>query len=70
MDHIGIDVHKGASQICILTETGEYEELPHPHRARRRSRRFSASGPKPALCSRPRPRANGWRDALRRRATK
>ena len=26
MEKIGIDVHKVATQICILTETGEYEE--------------------------------------------
>jgi transposase len=26
MDKIGIDVHKVATQVCILTETGEYEE--------------------------------------------
>ena len=23
MDHIGIDVHKNASQVCIRTETGQ-----------------------------------------------
>lgn len=26
MEKIGIDVHKVATQVCILTETGEYEE--------------------------------------------
>jgi len=26
MDHIGIDVHKNASQVCIRTETGQLIE--------------------------------------------
>jgi hypothetical protein len=26
MDHVGIDVHKGASQICMATEGGELIE--------------------------------------------
>ena len=26
MDHIGIDVHKAQSQVCILTESGERSE--------------------------------------------
>jgi len=26
MEKIGIDVHKVATQVCVLTETGEYEE--------------------------------------------
>jgi len=30
MDHIGIDVHKKESQICILNEAGEFVE----HRVR------------------------------------
>jgi hypothetical protein len=32
MDHIGIDVHKRESQICILAEGGELIEQ-HPHGA-------------------------------------
>lgn len=27
MEKIGIDVHKVATQVCVLTETGEYDEL-------------------------------------------
>ena len=26
MEKIGIDVHKVSTQICVLTETGEYQE--------------------------------------------
>jgi hypothetical protein len=53
MDHIGIDVHKLHSQICILTEDGELIErrvrteaeqfaavLSLGRRRRRRARRF------------------------------
>jgi len=38
MDHIGIDVHKKESQICILAEGGELIEL----RIRTEPERFAA----------------------------
>ena len=38
MDHIGIDVHKKESQICILTEAGELIE----RRVRTEPQRFAA----------------------------
>ena len=38
MDHIGIDVHKRESQICILAEGGELIE----RRIRTESARFTA----------------------------
>ncbi len=38
MDHIGMDVHKKASQICILTEEGELIE----RRVRTEPPRFAA----------------------------
>ena len=34
MDHIGIDVHKKESQICILGEDGERARAAHPHHRR------------------------------------
>lgn len=44
MDHIGIDVHKKDSQICILTEHGELLE----RRVRTEPRRFAEElGPRP-----------------------
>jgi hypothetical protein len=39
MEHIGIDVHKVESQICILTESGEIIE----RRIRTERERFAAS---------------------------
>jgi hypothetical protein len=62
MDHIGIDVHKKESQICILAEGGELIE----ERIRTAPERFATVlGQRPgrACCSRPRPTANGWRAA-------
>ena len=47
MDHIGIDVHKRESQICILAEGGELIE----RRIRTESERFT-----PVLGGRPRAR--------------
>ncbi len=38
MEHIGIDVHKVESQICILTESGEIIE----RRIRTQRERFAA----------------------------
>ena len=38
MDHIGMDVHKKESQLCILTETGELIE----RRVRSEPARFAA----------------------------
>jgi hypothetical protein len=36
MEHLGIDVHKVESQICILTESGEVvERLPSTRRTSR-----------------------------------
>ena len=44
MDHIGIDVHKRESQICILAEGGELIE----QRLRTEPERFAAVlGPRP-----------------------
>ena len=40
MDHIGIDVHKSASQVCIRTETGQLVE----RRVRTDRQRCSAPG--------------------------
>ena len=46
MDHIGIDVHKRESQICILAEGGELIE----QRIRTEPERFAAVlGPRPRL---------------------
>jgi transposase len=39
MDHIGIDIHKKDSQICILAEGGELIE----HRIRTEPERFAAA---------------------------
>jgi hypothetical protein len=49
MDHIGIDVHKQESQICILGEGGELRTARphHPGGVRRRLRRPPA-GPRPS----------------------
>ena len=44
MDHIGIDVHKKDSQICILAEDGELIE----RRVRTEAERFAeVLGPRP-----------------------
>ena len=50
MDHIGIDVHKKESQICILGEGGELSErrIRTEPRAVRRGARAAAAGPDPA----------------------
>ena len=69
MDHIGIDVHKKDSQICILTEAGELLERrvrTEPDRLAEvlghdRGRGSSSS---------PRPKASGWRGASRHWATR
>jgi hypothetical protein len=58
MDHIGIDLHKKDSQICILGAEGELIEqrvAPHP----RRSPMSSATAPGPASFSRRQRRASG-----------
>ena len=34
MEKIGVDVRKVATQVCVLTEAGEYEECRISHRAR------------------------------------
>jgi len=46
MDHIGIDVHKRESQICILAEGGEVVEQAAPTRPA--SPPCSELGPAPA----------------------
>ena len=51
MDHIGIDVHKRESQICILAEGGELIE----QRIRTEPERFAA-----VLGKRPRARIHPW----------
>ena len=43
MDHIGIDVHKKESQICILTEGGELIGAADPPCPPRRQSRGGAS---------------------------
>ncbi len=69
MDHIGIDVHKKESQICILAARGELIE-----RRIRTEPRASlpcwGSGRGPALCSRPRRTASGWRGVWKAWATR
>ena len=58
MDHIGIDVHKKESQICILAEGGELIE----RRIRTESRRFAEALSERASAgssSSPRRRASG-----------
>ena len=57
MDHIGIDVHKRESQICILAEGGELIE----RRIRTEPQRFAEAlgGRRRASSSSPRPRASG-----------
>ncbi len=44
MDHIGIDVHKNESQICIGTDQGEVQE---PRIATRRERFAAVLGDRP-----------------------
>ena len=64
MEHIGIDVHKKETQICILTEDGELIE----RRVRTLAERFGeVFGPRRgrAFCWRPRRRASGSRGAWR-----
>jgi hypothetical protein len=69
MDHIGMDVHKKESQICILAEGGELIE----QRIRTEPERFAAArGARapPGSCSR-RPRtASGWPAVSRGSATR
>jgi len=63
MDHIGIDVHKKDSQICILTGDGELIE----HRVRTEAGRFaevlSVGGPMHLSSSPPGPRVTPPRAA-------
>jgi hypothetical protein len=70
MDHIGIDVHKKDSQICILTEQGELLE----RRVRTEPGRFAevlgAPGRGRGSSSSPRQKASGWRGASRRWVTR
>ena len=68
MDHIGIDVHKTDSQICILAEGGELIE----RGILTQRRRFGeALGGRPrASSSSPRLRASGWPGVGRRWATR
>lgn len=59
MEKIGIDVHKVATQVCVLTEDGEYAE------SRIRTERdalttFLGSVRGPVFCLRPPRRASGW----------
>jgi hypothetical protein len=59
MDHIGIDVHKTESQLCILGEDGQLSErrsVPPPN-----GLPLSwGTGRGPVSSSRPRRRASGW----------
>jgi len=55
MEHLGIDVHKRESQICILAEGCELMErrIPHPATARRRgAERAAARGHPPRVLDR------------------
>jgi hypothetical protein len=61
MDHIGIDVHKKDSQICILGAEGARASSVSA-RPPIGSPTSSATAPGPASSSTPRPRASGWRD--------
>jgi hypothetical protein len=64
MDHIGIDVHKKESQLCIRSEGGELVE----QRIRTSPERFAdVLGDRPgrASSSRRRRRASGWPDVWR-----
>ena len=70
MDHIGIDVHKKESQLCILSEDGELSEPRDPHHRPNGSPTSSATGRGPASSSRPRPRASGWRGVWNGSATR
>jgi len=59
MESIGIDVHKGESQICITTPTGEV----HERRVATRRERFAdvwRCGRERVCSSGSRPRASGW----------
>jgi hypothetical protein len=69
MDHIGIDVHKKESQLCILSEDGERLES----RVRTTPARFAdvlGSRPRARILLRPRPRASGWRAVWNGSATR
>jgi len=69
MDHIGIDVHKMHSQICILSEDGELIE----RRIRTEPVRFAEElgpGRQPASRSSRRRKASGSLGAWKRWATK
>ena len=70
MDHIGIDVHKKESQICILSEEGELIEQPRSAPSPSGSPTSWATGRGPGSSSRPRPRANGWPGVWRAWATR
>ena len=59
MEKIGIDVHKVATQVCVLTETGEYEEQ-RIRTDRDALARSSPSGHELASCWRLPPRVSGW----------
>jgi hypothetical protein len=45
MDHVGIDVHKRESQICLLTEGGRADRASDPDGARTLRRRTRRSTP-------------------------
>ena len=64
MDHIGIDVHKKNSQICIVTEHGELIER-RIRTSPRGSPKSLAPGRRRASSSSPRPKASGSRGASR-----
>ena len=70
MDHIGIDVHKRESQICILDPgTGEVEERRIQTSAARYAAVLGRRAPAQVLIRRGR-KASGWRRAWRAWATR
>lgn len=59
MDTIGFDLHKRESQLCIIGEDGTVTER-RITTSRERLTAVLRERPR-AACSRPRPRASGWR---------
>jgi hypothetical protein len=69
MDHIGIDVHKKESQLCIRSEGGELISRAFaPHVSG--SPTSSGTAPGRASSSRPRRRASGWPGVWKGSATR
>ena len=50
MEHVGIDVHKKQSQICIFTEAGEVVHQPIHIQRERFAAVFAGSSRRPTSC--------------------